>query len=553
MERLLAALQQDARLFPDSISARMPPGVRTAPPLKLRLGNLLRLPEDYGERHVIVTRPLANRGPQEWVEFKEVPGPGPHSVDDRDRREYLDIVFVAPYERNTEIDPLQQTSEIRDAGVEALRAPTAVARFPQTLDFLFAPHRYKVAYGGRGGAKSWGFARALLILGAQKPLHILCARETQKSIDASVHRLLRDQIKALGLEAYYEVQRNAILGSNGTDFIFAGLKHNITSIKSVEACDIVWVEEGQSVSDESWSVLIPTIRKEGSEIWVSFNPKFETDAAYERFIVTPPRSAKVIEINWRDNPWFPETLQVEREDLLATDPDECEHVYEGKCITVVKGAIFGAEMKKVQEEGRICSVPYDRTKPVDTFWDLGYGDDTAIWFAQAYGGCYNLIDYHEDSGQTIEEYLIRLQRRGYVYGTDYLPWDAVDAIVHKKLAGDRSRSIEMLLRASGRKVRVVPKLPVIDGINAARTILPLCRFDAKKCADGLRSLRLYQWGPATALGVHRRTPLHDGASHAADAFRALALTLKQPEKEPDERPTPSPRRVWGPGDYAPFG
>jgi phage terminase large subunit len=150
------------------------------------------------------------------------------------------------------------------------------AQFPAKLQFLFHPQRYKVLYGGRGGAKSWGIARALLIQGTQRPLRILCARETQRSIGDSVHKLLSDQIEALGLGAFYAVQKSTILGANGTEFIFAGIRQNVSNIKSYEACDICWVEEAQTVSKSSWDVLIPTIRKTDSEIWVSFNPDLET-------------------------------------------------------------------------------------------------------------------------------------------------------------------------------------------------------------------------------------------------------------------------------------
>lgn len=421
--------------------------------------------------------------------------------------------------------------------------------FPVALDFLFEPHRYKVAYSGRGASKSWGFAMALLILGMERPLRILCARETQKSIKDSVHKDLDNQIDRLKLRGHYTVLKSTIIGANGTEFIFAGLKHNISNIKSIEGCDIVWVEEAQSVSDESWKVLIPTIRKDGSEIWVSFNPMFETDAVWRRFVVNKPTGAVVRELSWRDNPWFPEVLRVEMADLKATDPAECEHIYEGKCVTEVKGAIFGMEMKKARDDGRICSVPYDRTKPVDTFWDLGYGDDTAIWFAQAYGGWYNLIDYHEDSGQTIETYLIRLQQKNYVYGTDYLPHDAVDAIIHQKLAADRSRSIEQIMRAAGRKVRVTPKLLIRDQLNAARTLFPLCRFDETKCYVGLRALRSYRWPDLSAQGGKPSKPLHDWASHGASAFCNFAVTSKQPEKEERSRSG----ALMGPSNYSPFG
>jgi phage terminase large subunit len=149
---------------------------------------------------------------------------------------------------------------------------TVNAEFPEKLACLFKPNRYKVLYGGRGGAKSWGIARALLIMASNKPLRILCARELQMSIRDSVHKLLSDQIETLQLSGFYEIQNSSIKGLNGSEFSFAGLRSNVAQIKSYEGVDICWVEEAQTVSKGSWNVLIPTIRKDGSEIWVSFNP-----------------------------------------------------------------------------------------------------------------------------------------------------------------------------------------------------------------------------------------------------------------------------------------
>lgn len=419
-----------------------------------------------------------------------------------------------------------------------------IAEFPEKLQFLFEPCRYKVVYGGRGGTKSWGFARALLILGTQRALRVLCARETQKSIVGSVHKLLSDQIAALALGHHYIIEKGRIIGANGTEFIFEGLKHNVNNIKSLEACDIVWVEEAQSVSKGSWDVLIPTIRKNGSEIWVSFNPDLATDDTYKRFVLEPPSNAKVVKVGWQDNPWFPEELRILKDDTLARSPADYDHIWEGQCVSALVGAIYEAELKQAEDEKRITSVPYDRTRPVDTFWDLGFGDLTTIWFAQALpSGAYRLIDYLEDSGKTISHYVVQLQSKGYVYGTDWVPHDATDTIIHGKLAGagNASRSIEMLMRAAGRKVRIAPKTHVASGINAARTMFPACWFDAEKCADGLQALRHYQWGeltdaeernpdprPGRTTGTQRREPLHNWASHGADGFRTMAVTIRQP-------------------------
>ena len=175
--------------------------------------------------------------------------------------------------------------------------------FPEKLGFLFEPHRYKVSYGGRGGAKSWGYARALLLLGAESPKRILCCREVQKSIKDSVHKLLSDQIEALGLGGFYQILANEIRGANGTEFSFVGLANQTTdSIKSYEGYDYCWAEEAHKISRRSWDILIPTIRKESSEIWISLNPELDTDETYIRFVANPPESAKVVEINHSDNP-----------------------------------------------------------------------------------------------------------------------------------------------------------------------------------------------------------------------------------------------------------
>jgi phage terminase large subunit len=202
--------------------------------------------------------------------------------------------------------------------------------FPPKLEFLWEPARYKVAYGGRGGAKSWGFARALLLQAATRRLRVLCARELQISIQDSVHKLLAEQIDALGLGKVYDIQQATIRGTNGSEFIFSGLRSNATKIKSMEGVDICWVEEAQTVSAESWNILVPTVRKADSEIWVSFNPDQETDSVYQRFVVAPPPGACVVEIGWQDNPWLPAVLRDEKDYLYRVDPEAAAHVWGGK-------------------------------------------------------------------------------------------------------------------------------------------------------------------------------------------------------------------------------
>lgn len=203
---------------------------------------------------------------------------------------------------------------------------------PEKLLCFTEPSRYKVAHGGRGGGKSWAVARLLLALGMSRPLRVLCTREVQKSLKESVHRLLADQVGAMGLDTFYDVQATTIKGANGTEFLFAGLQdHTVDSIKSYEGVDIAWVEEAHSVSALSWQILTPTIRKPGSEIWVTFNPTLDDDPVYQRFVVRDDPQAVVVQINWRDNPWFPDVLDVERRALKAVNEDLYAHVWEGAC------------------------------------------------------------------------------------------------------------------------------------------------------------------------------------------------------------------------------
>ena len=399
------------------------------------------------------------------------------------------------------------------------------AQFPTKLrELLFSDARYRVAYGGRGAAKSWNFARALLLQGVHQPLRILCARETMESIGESVHRLLSDQVAALGLQQFYTVEKSRLIGLNGTEITFAGLRHNVANIKSAEAVDICWVEEAQSVSKESWNTLIPTIRKEKSSIWVSFNPDFDDDPTYRMFVTQPPPGALVSKITWRDNPWFPEVLKTEMEHMRKTDPDEYEHVWEGSCISLLQSAIYANELRAVERESRITNIPYDRQRPVDCYWDLGFGDMTAIWMAQSMPFDYRLIDYIEDCARPLQWYLQRMQERGYLFGTDWLPWDIG---MHAKDLGS-GRSIEELMRSAGRKVRIVPKLGVADGIAAARTVFPVCWFDRDRTEEGVRALRHYRYGETKTLQHHTREPLHDKSSHGADAFRYFAICAKPP-------------------------
>ena len=410
--------------------------------------------------------------------------------------------------------------------MSTIQEAKAKARFPAKLKCLFVPEkaRYRVLYGGRGGSKSWNIARALLLKGCEQKIRVLCAREYQTSIKDSVHKLLCDQIFALELEAHYEITERSLRGTNGTEFIFVGVKNNTNNVKSIEGIDICWVEEAQSVTPNSWNVLVPTIRKADSEIWISFNPELPTDETWKRFVINPPENAVVQKINWSDNPYFPEVLDLERRALQGRDIQAYNNVWEGIPRQTVDGAIFAKEVTMAELEGRICNVPYDASKPVHAIFDLGWADQTAVWLLQFVGQETRLIRYFEDSQQTISHYMAKLQSFGYMYDTIWLPHDA------KAKSLGTGKSIEEIVRATGMKVQILDRVPVADSINAARTIFSKCYFDRQNTEEGLQCLRHYRYDVDPDTKMFSAKPLHDEYSHGADAFRYIGLMINEPKK-----------------------
>jgi phage terminase large subunit len=399
--------------------------------------------------------------------------------------------------------------------------------FPEKLQFLFEPYRYKVAYGGRGASKSWGFGRALLIDGAARPLRILCAREFQNSITDSVHKLLADQIVQLELQDFYQVLQTSIRAQNGTEFSFIGLRHNINNMKSYEGVDRCWVEEAQQTSRSSWKTLIPTIRKPDSEIWVSYNPDLEEDETHQRFVITPPDNAKVVKINWDDNPWFPDVLRQEMEYLKQTNYDEYLNVWEGQCKHALDGAIYANELRQLALEDRITSVPYNSDKPVNTFWDLGDADGTAIWFVQKIGVEYRVIDYYYNCHHKLGHYFEVLQSKPYLYEGHYLPHDAdYDLLGQTETIKQQFETIYpnanvQIVEGAGKSGSLT------TGIEAARNVMPQCWFDKEKTADGLHALRHYHYAKDQQTGRTSRQPYHDWSSHGASAFMYFAMSINK--------------------------
>ncbi len=290
---------------------------------------------------------------------------------------------------------------------------------------LLEPHQYKILYGGRGGVKSWTVARVLLAQGMKEPLRILCCREVQESIEASVYTLLADQVKALGMEDFYEVNARDITAKNGTSIIFHGLADQTAdSMKSFEAIDRAWVEEGQTVSKKSWDILDPTIRKTGSEIWVTFNPDLATDETYVRFVEHPPANAFVCYLTYRDNPWHTKEMEDKRAHAQRTmSKDDYEHIWEGKPSAAASGAIYANEVSAMVLSGRYRDVPYDPRLKVHVVCDLGWHDKFAVGLWQRGLSDIRCIGYKEYQFQTPDKIAAELVSMRLNWGKLWLPWD----------------------------------------------------------------------------------------------------------------------------------
>lgn len=397
---------------------------------------------------------------------------------------------------------------------------------PSKLGFLYEPHRYKVAYGGRGGGKSWAIADALLIQGIEKPLRIGCFREVQKSIRDSVHKLLGDRIAHHNLGHLYDVQNTVIYGPNGTEILFGGLQdHTVDSIKSLEGLDRAWVEEAQAVSKRSWDILIPTIRKEGSEIWVSMNPELDTDESYRRFVTEPPPDCVSVLINYAENPWFPKILEAERQHAQRTMPAaEYANIWEGKCKPAVTGAIYADEVAAMIEGKRYCSVAYDPSLKVQVVFDLGWNDSMAVILAQKHLSELRIIEYIEDRQRTLDWFSAELKKKNLNWGKLYLPHDGAH--------GDykTGKSAAQIMRELGWDVAVLPQQPIETGIRAARMAFPRIWLDQDKGERLLQCLRRYRRGIPSTTG-EPGAPVHDEFSHGADAFRYLCVSADRMTNE----------------------
>ena len=408
-------------------------------------------------------------------------------------------------------------------------------QLPRKMAFLLDQHQYKVAWGGRSSTKSWSFAGALLTLGIHQDLRILCCREVQKSLSESVHQLLQDRIKGLGLGDYYKVTENAIRGTTrNTLFRFTGLAdHTAETLKGYEGFNVMWLSEAQSIRRRSWQIALPTLfRTPYAELWADFNPLLDSDETWQRFIVNPPPGAKVVEMNWRDAEacgWFPPEQRRLMEWDRIYSKDSFANIWEGRPRTTIAGAIYANEVTEMVTENRFRPIPYDPRLPVHRVFDLGWNDAmVAILVQKPHPSALNIVGYLEDSRITYASFLGAMDQLHMRWGTDWLPHDADQ---HHPTSGTSARK---MLVGLGCNVKMIPKSDPEARIKAARMMFPRIYMDTAKIdTPPERPDRLMGAGNLMdRLKRYRRNvpkttmeptgPMHTVESHGADAFGGLA-------------------------------
>jgi phage terminase large subunit len=290
------------------------------------------------------------------------------------------------------------------------------------------PLRHLILKGGRGSGKSHSVARILAQVGVLRSVRMLCTRETQKSIEESVMQLLDDVIHELEYESHYDIKKTTIDGANGSQFLFAGLRQqDVAKLKSTERIMLCWCEEAHVLSDKSLDVLSPTIREENSVIIYTYNPELEDDPVHARYALDPQDDVCVVTMNWSDNKWFPAVLEKER--LRSYELDKTEGktkynwIWEGETLPAVEGAIFAAEVAKLQERGRYRPIDYDSSGRVHVVMDLGYGVMTAI-LVQKFASTIQIIGYRELYHSTYHDLTTNLEKLPYRWGKVFMPHDA---------------------------------------------------------------------------------------------------------------------------------
>lgn len=440
----------------------------------------------------------------------------------------------------TEKKPIAKTRKRR--GLEVTQID---AGFPNILLPIFTtPCPIKAILGGRASGKSTAVARTLLLYGKQWPLRILCCREFARSSDASMHQILEDEIYALGLQDFYEITKESIVGKvidprlypgspvRQTEFIFKGVANNPQSLKSMQLISLCWIEEAQNLTERAWIDLEPTVRHDfpdgrAPEIFLTWNPQYADDFVYETFVLRPQEDSMVIKCNYFDNPWCPKSSLRLANRMKQIDHQKYEHVWLGKPLNNIVGSVYEDYLGDAYAQNRIRSgVDYDPNYSVELFFDLGHSDMTSVWAAQRCDNEIRIIDYYEARRKAASHFIEIMKHRGYPISKWVLPHDG------RQHSGPIPDSWEDVFRKAGLSVRVLKYKSLMDGINAAREQFHKMVFDADRCSVGLNCLRHYRFSEHKDGEKISSKPVHDIFSNGADAFRYMAMGFKHREVKP---------------------
>lgn len=403
---------------------------------------------------------------------------------------------------------------------------------------FLGPARYRGAHGGRGSAKTRSFAkmtavRAYELSQAGHTGVILCGREFMNSLDDSSMAEIKEAIHdEPWLEPFFDIGEKYIRTRDGRiRYVFVGLHQNLNSIKSKARIHLAWVDEAESVTETAWQKLIPTVREADSELWITWNPESKSSATHKRFRADKPSSSKIVEMNWRDNPFFPKVLNDERIEDEAKRPDSYAHVWDGGFVTVVEGAYFASQLTKAHAEGRIGRVSADPLMTIRLFSDIGgtgaKADSFVFWAAQFVGREIRWLNYYEQQGQPIGTHLSWLRENGYTPSVAQI-WLPHDGDTQDKVI---DVSYASAFRGVGYTVTVVPnqgKGAAKQRIEAMRNRFPSMWFDADKCAAGIEALGWYHEKRDDDRGIGLG-PNHDWASHGSDAAGLGAICYTPPQ------------------------
>lgn len=411
---------------------------------------------------------------------------------------------------------------------------------------------------------SWSIARALLLEASTNPYRYLCAREVQNSLAESVHQLLSDQIELLRMEHRFDIQEGGIYGRDvHSQFLYTGLaKQTKESIKSYERINRVWVEEAQKVSKRSWDILLPTIRVPGSEIWMSLNPDLETDETYVRFVVSPPRGAVVIHLNFRDNPWLTPELAMEEQATRIRSKEDHDNIWEGKPRSASEGAVYQREVSDLVSQGRYGFAPYDPRLKVHTIWDMGWNVCSILLVQRSIHALY-IIGYLEGTHVRTDEWAALLNRMPLNWGWDWIPHDG-----HSAERKTGTSDYQILVKARRRVKPRDPKVHEVSeelGVRMLRQAFP--RIYVHKGGDELipaeyrvtgtqvpvlpglkyhNTARLLECWKRYRYAVPKHGepthPISDEYAHGCDATRYLAVLAEHlSNDEQSSRPRTVPR------------